>query len=78
MFDHHRVAYDGGWFMFCRNEGADYGCSKAPLRVRLKPLRYSFTLFPGTERHRTLNKDGRLALHWSNLNWHIWRKWLWM
>ena len=52
-----------------RHDGADY-YGPVPWCVRLNPLRYQITLFPGPRRW-TINRDGRWYLRWSNFTFAL-------
>jgi hypothetical protein len=73
MFCPQTIVHNERRLLIMRHERADY-MTRAPLGERLNLLRYSLTFWPGTPRHWTINKNGRLALLWSNFNWHLWRK----
>lgn len=74
MYCPHSIVYNGNRLMVTRHESGDYCGSPVPLGERLNILRYSITLWPGTDRHKTFNRNGRLNLLWANLNWHLWKK----
>lgn len=73
MFCPSTIVFSSRRLMVIRHERSDYHFG-TPLGERLNLLRYQITLWPGTEHRRTFNQDGKLALHWSNFNWHLWKK----
>lgn len=73
MFCPETICYNGKHLLIMRWDRADYGCRRAPLLERVNVLRYQVTIIFGQRRLR-INPKGRLALHWSNLNWWLWKK----
>lgn len=73
MFCPSTIVFSSRLVNVTRHEKSDYHCG-TPLGQRLNLLRYQITIWPGTPDHITINKDGRLARKWSDLNWRIWKK----
>lgn len=66
MYCPHTITFNSRFLMITRHERTDYHFG-APLKEKLNPLRYSVTIFPGTSRNRTFNRDGRLARTLSDI-----------
>ena len=54
MFQPDTITFNSRWLLIARYDGADYH-GPVPWRIRLNPIRYRFTIWPGTPKHRTLN-----------------------
>jgi len=66
MFQPHTITFNSRCLLISRHDGADYH-GPVPLAVRINPLRYSLTFWPGTPRHLTLNRGGWLARKTSDI-----------
>lgn len=73
MHQPHSIVHDGNRLFIMRHESADHH-AETPLSERLNLLRYEVTIFPRTNWRLTINRGGRLALHWANLNWWLWKR----
>jgi hypothetical protein len=73
MFCPQTIVFSSKPLMIVRHERSDYHCG-TPWAEVLNPLRYSFTLWPGTERWTTFNRNGWLARKLSDINWNVWKK----
>lgn len=60
MFCPHTITFNSRLLLISRFDGADYH-GPVPLGIRINPLRYSLTLWPGTPRNRTINRYGWLS-----------------
>lgn len=69
MYDPHSICLYKPPLVISRFDSADYH-GPVPWRIRLNPLRYSITLFPGPNRWK-LNERGRAYIAWSNF-------WFWL
>lgn len=65
MFDPSTITFNSRLLLVARFDGAEY-YGNVPWSIRINPLRYSLTLWPGTLQHRTSNKNGRLYLKMAN------------
>ena len=70
MFDPHTITFNSRYLLVSRFDGADYH-GPVPLDIRLNPLRYALTIFPGEPRHFTINRDGWLARKLSNAIFYL-------
>lgn len=72
MFDPRSIVLYRPPLVISRFDGTDTS-DRPPLSVRLNPLRYSITLFPGQKRW-TINEREWLFFAFANLTWRLWRR----
>jgi len=65
MFQPYTITFNSKLLLISRYDGADYH-GPVPRVIRFNPLRYSFTIWPGTPRYFTVNRKGWLARKLSN------------
>lgn len=70
MYCPHTIVFNSDLLMITRHERSDYHFG-TPIGERLNILRYSLTIFPGTPRNRTFNKDGKLARKLSDFSFRM-------
>jgi hypothetical protein len=75
MYCPHTIVFDSKFVMIIRHENGDY-YRGTPFLERVNLLRYELTIVTGAH-HFVINRNGRLALHWANLNWFLWKRHLW-